>query len=127
MGQRVREVRKEYKITLRELGERIGKSKQWLSELERGILGLRMKWRLKLQRFLERHRIYFYPFSPIKLVKRTSNLVYHVTLETYQIWSELIMSEQHLSDFEIGYNYARQRYAVVKHRSYRLIPNELLC
>ena len=48
MGQRVREVRKENGMTLAELGERIGRSKQWLSELERGNIRLTYDMAVKI-------------------------------------------------------------------------------
>ena len=48
MGQRVRKVRQENKMTLVELGSRVGKSKQWLSELERGNIKLTYDMAVKI-------------------------------------------------------------------------------
>lgn len=39
-AKRVRDARKDAKLTQTELGKRIGKSKQWVSELERGNIKL---------------------------------------------------------------------------------------
>lgn len=39
-AKRVKDARKDAKLTQTELGKRIGKSKQWVSELERGNIKL---------------------------------------------------------------------------------------
>lgn len=40
VSQRVKDARKEANLTQTELGKKIGKSKQWVSELERGNIRL---------------------------------------------------------------------------------------
>ena len=40
ISQRVKDARQDAKLTQSELGSRIGKSKQWVSELERGNIKL---------------------------------------------------------------------------------------
>lgn len=40
LGQRVRNIRIKHEMTLEDLGERLGKSKQYMSELERGNIRL---------------------------------------------------------------------------------------
>lgn len=40
LGQRVRDIRLKHGMTLEELGERLSKSKQYMSELERGNIRL---------------------------------------------------------------------------------------
>lgn len=40
VSQRVKEARRDAKLTQTELGKKIGKSKQWVSELERGNIRL---------------------------------------------------------------------------------------
>lgn len=40
IAERVKDARRDAKLTQTELGKRIGKSKQWLSELERGNIKL---------------------------------------------------------------------------------------
>ena len=40
IAERVRDARRDAKLTQTELGKRIGKSKQWVSELERGNIKL---------------------------------------------------------------------------------------
>lgn len=40
LGQRVRDIRIKHEMTLEDLGERLGKSKQYMSELERGNIRL---------------------------------------------------------------------------------------
>lgn len=40
IAERVKDARREAKLTQTELGKRIGKSKQWVSELERGNIKL---------------------------------------------------------------------------------------
>lgn len=40
IAERVKDARRDAKLTQNELGKRIGKSKQWVSELERGNIKL---------------------------------------------------------------------------------------
>ena len=40
LAERVKDARRDAKLTQTELGKRIGKSKQWVSELERGNIKL---------------------------------------------------------------------------------------
>lgn len=40
IAERVKDARRDVKLTQTELGKRIGKSKQWVSELERGNIKL---------------------------------------------------------------------------------------
>ena len=40
IAERVKDARRDAKLTQTELGKRIGKSKQWISELERGNIKL---------------------------------------------------------------------------------------
>ena len=42
IAERVKDARRDAKLTQTELGKRIGKSKQWVSELERG--NIKLSW-----------------------------------------------------------------------------------
>lgn len=48
MGNRLREIRMENSLTLKELGTRLGKSKQYMSELERGNIRLTYDMALRI-------------------------------------------------------------------------------
>lgn len=50
VGNKLREIRENTGLTLEQLGEKIGKSKQWLSELERGNIRLTYEWAVKISR-----------------------------------------------------------------------------
>ena len=70
MGQRVRDIRKKHGMTLAELGEHIGRSKQWLSELERGNIRLTYDMAVKIAQVFGKTPDIFCPFSPIILVSK---------------------------------------------------------
>lgn len=48
MNPRLREVRESLNMTLEEVGSKVGKSKQWMSELERGNIDLKYDMAIKL-------------------------------------------------------------------------------
>lgn len=48
MNIRLREIRESLSMTLEEVGKKVGKSKQWLSELERGNIDLKYDMAIKL-------------------------------------------------------------------------------
>lgn len=57
IAERVKDARRDAKLTQTELGKRIGKSKQWVSELERGNIKLSFEMAVSIsnawQNFLE--------------------------------------------------------------------------
>ena len=48
IAERVKDARRDAKLTQTELGKRIGKSKQWVSELERGNIKLSFEMAVSL-------------------------------------------------------------------------------
>ena len=48
IAERVKDARRDAKLTQTELGKRIGKSKQWVSELERGNIKLSFEMALSI-------------------------------------------------------------------------------
>lgn len=48
IAERVKDARRDAKLTQTELGKRIGKSKQWVSELERGNIKLSFKMAISI-------------------------------------------------------------------------------
>ena len=48
IGKQVRNARKEAKLTQSELGLKIGRTKQWVSELERGNIRLTYEYAVKI-------------------------------------------------------------------------------
>lgn len=48
IAERVKDARRDAKLTQTELGKRIGKSKQWVSELERGNIKLNFEMAISI-------------------------------------------------------------------------------
>ena len=48
IAERVKDARRDAKLTQTELGKRIGKSKQWVSELERGNIKLSLEMAISI-------------------------------------------------------------------------------
>jgi putative transcriptional regulator len=61
---RVKEARKEAKLTQSELGNIIGKSKQWVSELERGNIKLSFEMAVSISKACHKTTDFFCQQSP---------------------------------------------------------------
>lgn len=59
ISKRIREARKEAKLTQTELGSLIGKSKQWVSELERGNIKLSYDMAVMISNVCNKHTDFF--------------------------------------------------------------------
>lgn len=63
-AKRVRDARKDAKLTQTELGMRIGKSKQWVSELERGNIKLSFEMAVSISNACDKTTDFFCHESP---------------------------------------------------------------
>ena len=63
-AKRVRDARKDAKLTQTELGKRIGKSKQWVSELERGNIKLSFEMAVSISNACDKTTDFFCHESP---------------------------------------------------------------
>lgn len=63
-AKRVRDARKDAKLTQTELGKRIGKSKQWVSELERGNIKLSFEMAISISNACDKTTDFFCHESP---------------------------------------------------------------
>lgn len=63
-AKRVRDARKDAKLTQTELGKRIGKSKQWVSELERGNIKLSFDMAISISNACDKTTEFFCHESP---------------------------------------------------------------
>lgn len=63
-AKRVRDARKDAKLTQTELGKRIGKSKQWVSELERGNIKLSYEMAVSISNACDKTTDFFCHESP---------------------------------------------------------------
>lgn len=63
-AKRVRDARKDAKLTQTELGIRIGKSKQWVSELERGNIKLSFEMAVSISNACDKTTDFFCHESP---------------------------------------------------------------
>lgn len=63
-AKRVRDARKDAKLTQTELGKRIGKSKQWVSELERGNIKLSYEIAVSISNACDKTTDFFCHESP---------------------------------------------------------------
>lgn len=63
-AKRVKDARKDAKLTQTELGKRIGKSKQWLSELERGNIKLSFEMAVSISNVCDKTTEFFCRKSP---------------------------------------------------------------
>ena len=63
-AKRVKDARKDAKLTQTELGKRIGKSKQWVSELERGNIKLSFEMAVRISNACDKTTEFFCHESP---------------------------------------------------------------
>lgn len=63
-AKRVKDARKDAKLTQTELGKRIGKSKQWVSELERGNFKLSFEMAVSISNACDKTTEFFCHESP---------------------------------------------------------------
>ena len=63
-AKRVKDARKDAKLTQTELGKRIGKSKQWVSELERGNIKLSFEMAVSISNACDKTTEFFSHESP---------------------------------------------------------------
>lgn len=63
-AKRVKDARKDAKLTQTELGKRIGKSKQWVSELERGNIKLSFEMAVSISNACDKTTEFFCNESP---------------------------------------------------------------
>ncbi len=63
-AKRVKDARKDAKLTQAELGKRIGKSKQWVSELERGNIKLSFEMAVSIPNACDKTTEFFCHESP---------------------------------------------------------------
>lgn len=63
-AKRVKDARKDAKLTQIELGKRIGKSKQWVSELERGNIKLSFEMAVSISNACDKTTEFFCHESP---------------------------------------------------------------
>ncbi len=63
-AKRVKDARKEAKLTQTELGKKIGKSKQWVSELERGNIKLSFQMAVIISNACDKTTEFFCNESP---------------------------------------------------------------
>ena len=63
-AKRVRDARKDANLTQTELGKRIGKSKQWVSELERGNIKLSFEMAVSISNACDKTTDFFCHESP---------------------------------------------------------------
>ena len=63
-AKRVKVARKDAKLTQTELGKRIGKSKQWVSELERGNIKLSFEMAVSISNACDKTTEFFCHESP---------------------------------------------------------------
>lgn len=63
-AKRVKDARKDAKLTQSELGKRIGKSKQWVSELERGNIKLSFEMAVSISNACDKTTEFFCHKSP---------------------------------------------------------------
>lgn len=63
-AKRVKDARKDAKLTQTELGKRIGKSKQWVSELERGNIKLSFQMAVSISNACNKTTDFFCNESP---------------------------------------------------------------
>lgn len=63
-AKRVKDARKDAKLTQTELGKRIGKSKQWVSELERGNIKLSFEMAVSISNVCDKTTEFFCRKSP---------------------------------------------------------------
>ena len=59
IAERVKDARRDAKLTQTELGKRIGKSKQWVSELERGNIKLSFEMAVSISNACNKTTEYF--------------------------------------------------------------------
>ena len=64
IAERVKDARKEAKLTQTELGRQIGKSKQWVSELERGNIKLSFEMAISISNACNKTTEFFCHKSP---------------------------------------------------------------
>ena len=64
IAKRVKDARKDAKLTQTELGKRIGKSKQWVSELERGNIKLSFEMAVSISNACDKTTEFFCHESP---------------------------------------------------------------
>lgn len=83
IGERVRAIREDHNMTLEELGNKVGKSKQWLSELERGNIRLSYGMSILISRVFNNTPDVFLPIKSKKIsrnyplnVRKTANPSY---------------------------------------------------
>ena len=60
-AKRARDARKQANLTQTELGQRIGKSKQWVSELERGNIKLSFEMAVRISNACNKTTDFFLP------------------------------------------------------------------
>ena len=63
-AKRVKDARKDAKLTQTELGKRIGKSKQWVSEIERGNIKLSFEMAVSISNACDKTTEFFCHESP---------------------------------------------------------------
>ena len=63
-AKRVKDARKDAKLTQTELGKRIGKSKQWVSEVERGNIKLSFEMAVSISNACDKTTEFFCHESP---------------------------------------------------------------
>lgn len=61
IAERVKDARRDAKLTQTELGKRIGKSKQWVSELERGNIKLSFEMAVSISNACNKTTEFFCP------------------------------------------------------------------
>lgn len=59
IAERVKDARRDAKLTQTELGKRIGKSKQWVSELERGNIKLSFEMAISISNACDKTTEFF--------------------------------------------------------------------
>lgn len=64
IAERVKDARRDAKLTQTELGKRIGKSKQWVSELERGNIKLSFEMAVSISNACNKTTEFFCHYSP---------------------------------------------------------------
>lgn len=64
ISKRVKDARKDAKLTQTELGKRIGKSKQWVSEVERGNIKLSFEMAVSISNACDKTTEFFCHESP---------------------------------------------------------------
>lgn len=67
ISKRVKDARKDAKLTQTELGKRIGKSKQWVSEVERGNIKLSFEMAVCISNACDKTTEFFCHESPQKI------------------------------------------------------------